>query len=172
MDFLFLAAKTLMLAVPLYIANGCALLSGGKTPIDLNAKFVDNKPLLGKGKTFRGAAGGIACGAIASAAIWFFLPVVSQGFGTNYLILGFLLSLGAIIGDIAGSFLKRRLGIERGQKAFLLDQLDFIAGGLILACLVYPAGIIEIILLVVLTPVFHLIGNRIAFKAKRKKVPW
>jgi len=172
MDFLFLAAKTLMLAVPLYIANGCALLFGGKTPIDLNTKFVDNKPLLGKGKTFKGAIGGIACGTIASAAVFYFLPVVSEGFGTNYLLLGFLLSIGAVLGDIIGSFLKRRFNIERGQKAFLLDQLDFVLGGLLAGAIVYVPGIVEIILLVALTPVFHLAGNWIAFKAKRKKVPW
>lgn len=172
MDLLFLCAKTLMLAIPLYIANGCALLFGGKTPLDLNAKFSDGKPLLGKGKTFRGAIGGIACGTIASAAIFFSLPVVSVAFGTSYLLLGFLLSLGAVAGDVAGSFIKRRLGIERGQSAFLLDQLDFIAGGLLFGAIVYVPGMVEIILLAVLTPFFHLAGNLIAFRAKRKKVPW
>ncbi|MDD5163479.1 MAG: CDP-2,3-bis-(O-geranylgeranyl)-sn-glycerol synthase [Candidatus ainarchaeum sp.] len=172
MDLLFLAAKTLMLAVPLYIANGCALLFGGKTPLDFNAKFVDKKPLLGKGKTFKGAIGGVLCGTIASAAIFFALPVVSEAFGTSYLILGFLLSLGAVLGDIAASFLKRRLGIERGKSAFLLDQLDFIAGGLLIGAIVYAPGIVEIALLAVLTPFFHLVGNFIAFKTKKKKVPW
>ncbi|HLD59132.1 MAG TPA: CDP-2,3-bis-(O-geranylgeranyl)-sn-glycerol synthase [archaeon] len=172
MDFLLLCAKALMLAIPLYITNGCALIFRGKTPVDFNVKFLDNKPLLGKGKTINGTLRGIACGFLASAAIFFAFPEVSAAFGTSYLLLGALLSIGAIAGDMAASFLKRRFGIEQGKSAFLLDQLDFIAGGLILASIIYVPSLVEIILLVVLTPAFHLIGNFIAFKAKRKKVPW
>ena len=172
MDLLLLAAKTLMLAIPLYIANGCALLFGGKTPLDLNAKFIDKRPLLGKGKTFKGAINGIVCGTLASAAIFLYLPVVSAAFGTSFLVLGLLLSVGAVAGDITASFIKRRMNFERGKSAVLLDQLDFILGGLILGLIVYVPGLVEIALLLVLTPLFHLIGNQIAFRTKRKKVAW
>ncbi|MBN1940700.1 MAG: CDP-2,3-bis-(O-geranylgeranyl)-sn-glycerol synthase [Candidatus Diapherotrites archaeon] len=172
--FLYLGAKTLMLAAPLYITNGCALLFGGKTPMDLNTKFIDNKPLLGPGKTFKGSIRGILCGTIASAALFFALPILStpEGFGANYILLGFLLSLGAVIGDILASFLKRRFDLERGKSVFLLDQLDFIVGGIALAAIIYVPSIVEIALLVVLTPTFHLLGNFIAFKTKKKQVPW
>ena len=62
--------------------------------------------------------------------------------------------------------------IGRGQRVLLLDQLDFILGGLILGLIVYVPSIVEIALLLVLTPSFHLLGNKIAFRTKRKKVSW
>jgi len=172
MDLLILAAKTLLLAIPLYIANGCALLFGGKTPLDFGKNFFDKKPLFGKGKTFKGSISGIICGSLASAAIFFALPHVSEVFATGFLELGFLLSLGAVLGDIAASFIKRRMNFERGKHSPVLDQLDFILGGLVLGLFVYTPSIIEIGLLLILTPAFHLIGNFIAFKAKKKKVSW
>lgn len=172
MDLLIFGVKTLLLAVPLYVTNGCALLFKGKTQLDLNNKFFDNRPLFGKGKTIKGTIGGFACGTIASALVFLGLPEASQIFNANFLLLGFLLSLGAVIGDIIASFIKRRLGLAPGAKAFLLDQLDFIIIGLVFATAVYIPSIIEIVLLAVLTPLFHAIGNWIAFKAKRKNVAW
>jgi CDP-2,3-bis-(O-geranylgeranyl)-sn-glycerol synthase len=37
-----------------------------------------------------------------------------------------LLSIGALLGDIAGAFIKRRLGISQGGPAPILDQLGFL----------------------------------------------
>ena len=44
----------------------------------------------------------------------------------NYVLLGFLVSVGAIVGDIAKSFAKRRMNFDSGAEVFGLDQLDFL----------------------------------------------
>jgi len=148
---------------------------GGKTPVDFNMKFADKKPILGKGKTWRGSIMGIAAGTMVA-----YIQIIIQ---SNYnleafnltemtLTLGFLLSSGAIIGDIAKSFIKRRMNIKRGKMLPLLDQIDFIIGALIFASFATTIRIETAITLLIITPVVHRIANIIAYKLKLKKVPW
>ena len=80
--------------------------------------------------------------------------------------------MGAILGDAIGSFIKRRLGIEKGRPAPLLDQLDFVFGALLLASLITRIQMKTIIILVVLTPFGHLMVNLIGYWLKLKDVPW
>jgi CDP-diglyceride synthetase len=76
-------------------------------------------------------------------------------------------------GDLLGSFIKRRSGIEEG-KQFFLDQVLFIIVALAFGYPVlggyYTIGLIVIILL--LTYVFHVLFNVIANRLGIKKVPW
>ncbi len=154
--------------LPMYIANASALLFGnGKTPLDLNLKFWDNKPLFGKGKTIKGTIAGIICGSFAG----YFIYYLNFGF-PYYLEYSFMASLGAILGDLAGSFIKRRLNIERGKDLFLLDQLDFVIGGLALTYYLNPLNIQTIILIMLLTIFMHKLTNYIAYVIKIKGVPW
>src|SRR3954468_15530787 len=44
---------------------------------------------------------------------------------------GFLLSFGALFGDLVKSFLKRQIGVPPGNSWFPFDQLDYIIGGLV-----------------------------------------
>jgi CDP-2,3-bis-(O-geranylgeranyl)-sn-glycerol synthase len=46
------------------------------------------------------------------------------------------LSVGAIVGDAAGSFLKRRIGVKRGQFLPIVDQLDFLIGAILITSLI------------------------------------
>lgn len=172
MDFALFVLRASLTAIPLYVCNGLALVFGGKTPVDLGKKFFDAKPLLGPGKTFRGTASGIFFALIAAALVWIAFPQSSGIIGANYFLYGTLLALGAIAGDFAGSFLKRRLGLERGRSIFLLDQLDFVLGGYALAFAVASPALLEVVFLCAFTMLAHVIGNRIAFIAKIKKVPW
>lgn len=86
--------------------------------------------------------------------------------------LGFLLGLGAMVGDIAGSFIKRRYGIQRGKPAPLLDQEDFIIGSLFFAALLVAVNPSWAVLLLVITPLFHWVSNIAAYKLKVKDTPW
>jgi CDP-2,3-bis-(O-geranylgeranyl)-sn-glycerol synthase len=71
---------------------------------------------------------------------------------------------------------------ERGQKAPLLDQYDFVVGGLGLTALLYPEwvsshyisgeSIVALIALLVFVPVLHRVVNIIGFKLGKKKEPW
>jgi CDP-2,3-bis-(O-geranylgeranyl)-sn-glycerol synthase len=90
----------------------------------------------------------------------------------------FCLSAGALVGDLLGSFTKRRLGLKRGAPLPLVDQLDFVGGAWLLLFVVARAWFIEtfsveiIITVIIITPVLHLFTNYIGFKIGKKRVPW
>jgi CDP-2,3-bis-(O-geranylgeranyl)-sn-glycerol synthase len=164
--------RILLFILPLYIANSCAMLLGGKTTLDFGQKFLDNKEIFGKGKTWKGTIFGTLAGTIVAIAIFLVFPTAAANVSKDYLLLGFLLSFGAILGDIAASFIKRRFSLARGAPVLLLDQLDFVAGGLLLASIITRPTITETIIIVLLTPIVHKMANFFAFKLKIKKVPW
>lgn len=85
---------------------------------------------------------------------------------------GFLLSLGALTGDLAGSFIKRRLNISRGYPAPGLDQLDFITGAIILSSIIYIPPLEIVITTILVTPAIHLLANIAGYMLKLKREPW
>jgi CDP-2,3-bis-(O-geranylgeranyl)-sn-glycerol synthase len=155
--------------LPAYVASSSAVLFGGRIVIDFNKKFL-GRPLFGKGKTVSGFAGGVLAGSVIGFILSFFSPVTHFNMD---IYTGFIIAFGAMSGDLAGSFIKRRIGFKRGESAILLDQLDFVAGALIFGYLINvlptPEGIIFIL---ILTPFLHLFANRIAYLWKLKKRPW
>lgn len=161
-----------LIAIPLYLSNGLALVFGRGMPIDFNKKFFDGRPLLGKGKTFRGAFAGIFFGTAGSFIVNALFPQLTAFLPADYVLYGFLLASGAVLGDIAASFIKRRLGLERGSRVLLLDQLDFLAGGILLGALIFTPTIEQVIFLMIFTLSMHRFANLVAFKTKIKKVPW
>ncbi len=163
--------ELILILVPLYIANSAAMLLGGKTQIDFGKNFFDKRPLFGEGKTFKGTFLGIAAGIISVLILDYYFQG-NNGVIQNYLWYGILLSFGAIIGDIAGSFAKRRMGIERGEPVFLLDQLDFVLGGIVFGGTVHWISLELFLLICVITLFAHKASNFVAFKFKLKKVPW
>ena len=93
----------------------------------------------------------------------------------NYPVMfGLLLSLGALFGDLAGAFLKRRLGIAPGNLLPIVDQVDFVVGALIFSLLLSPSMLTwELALTVLLiTPPIHLLTNFAAYKLGLKSNPW
>jgi len=59
------------------------------------------------------------------ALLW---PTLLFGNPETLFLSGVLLSIGALVGDAAGSFIKRRLNISPGKHCMLLDQVDFVVG--------------------------------------------
>jgi CDP-2,3-bis-(O-geranylgeranyl)-sn-glycerol synthase len=163
--------KFFLYIIPFYFANSSAMLFGGKTPLDLNIKLNTHR-VFGKGKTFKGTFAGILIGTLVSALIQFIYPEVQTILISEYVLFGFLVSVGAMIGDIAGSFFKRRAGIESGKEVLFLDQLDFVFGAMLLGSIIYVPGFFEAVAIIVLTLFVHKASNWIAFKIKLKKVPW
>lgn len=166
-----LIIKSLWFILPAYVANGSAVILRGTTPIDQGMSFIDGKPLFGRGKTIKGFVYSVILG----TSVGSFQAFIS-GDASLYL-LGFLLSLGAMVGDVFGSFIKRRLNLKRGEAAPLLDQWDFIFGALFFAWIGSNVGIlfppIEVILtILVLTVFLHIVFNYIAYKVHLKKEPW
>ncbi|MDX9797949.1 MAG: CDP-2,3-bis-(O-geranylgeranyl)-sn-glycerol synthase [Methanofastidiosum sp.] len=155
--------------LPPYIANMAPAVWGGGPSLDGGRLFFDGKRLFGKGKTIKGAVVGILAGVIISLVQHIVLPFPSFGYA---LLRGFLMGTGAIVGDLFGSFIKRRVNIETGDSAPLLDQLDFMLGVIVF---MYPLGLpsLEIVLIsVIITPIVHLVSNSIWYLAGKKEVWW
>ena len=152
--------------LPSYFANSSPVLVSKieflakyNFPLDLKLKFFDGQRILGDGKTFFGFLLGVLVGTIVG---------VIQG---NFM-LGFLLSIGTMVGDSAGSFLKRRLKIERGKNSPLIDDLIFLISALAFAWQVAPIEFLQVVELLILTPVLHRLANILAHSLKLKEVPW
>jgi len=183
--------QALWIILPAYIANASAVLVGGGTPIDFGKKWKDGKRILGDGKTWRG----LITGAIVGMVGGFGLSIVAiyannsdfaflglNDFGQFPLMIPMVgaICFGALFGDITESFLKRRVGKDRGEDWIPFDQLDFIVGALVFSVIV--AGIIKIFnsywffesftiwhifVLVILTPFFHIFANFVHRRAHR-----
>jgi len=91
---------------------------------------------------------------------------------SKWIFAGFLLSSGALFGDMIGSFIKRRLGIERGKPAPLLDQLDFVIFAILFAYPFAPITLDMVVIILIITPVIHLSGNIVAYLLGIKSIWW
>ena len=126
---------TLYFILPAYFSNGGALAFGGGTPVDFGKTDKNGIRWIGDGVTWRGLIAGtligILTGAVQGYLAQFILPEIGQYLITpivtdihSGILIGFLLGLGALVGDTLGSFLKRRIGIGRGKPAPILDHLE------------------------------------------------
>ncbi|HYB68899.1 MAG TPA: CDP-archaeol synthase, partial [Candidatus Acidoferrales bacterium] len=113
----------------------------------------------------RGFFAGLAVGTAAGLA---------ESLVFNYPIMfGFLLSLGALFGDLAGAFVKRRLAIPPGGLLPVVDQLDFITGAILFSLPLSMAWSWQLFVTVlIITPPIHLLTNFIAYKLRLKSNPW
>jgi CDP-2,3-bis-(O-geranylgeranyl)-sn-glycerol synthase len=178
--------EALWLILPAYIANSSAVAVGGGTPVDFGKTF-KNKPIFGKGKTWRGFLGGILIGTGVGSAM---ALIDQQRFGGYPLLLliVFCLSAGALLGDLAESFFKRQLGKKRGEKWLLADQLDFLLGAWFVAFIgsevAKRLGLStsnwfleafspwQLLFLLIFTPFLHYTINILGYKIGIKETPW
>ena len=176
---------------PAYIANSVAVLTGGKYPIDQGRTLSDGNRILGDGKTWSGLLGGTLGGIM-------FGIILDTGDGRmtlerltgeehvlslwseNPAIVFFLLSFGALFGDMAASFYKRRQNLLRGDKFAILDMYDFIFMSLLL-CMVFQRdwllswildGWAPLFTVLILTPFLHRGVNIIGYNIGVKNEPW
>ncbi len=164
MEIATLIIEALKFIFPAYCANAVPVIAGGGKPIDFGKNFVDGKRVFGKNKTcwgfFFGLAVGIAVGLVECSL-----------FGYPFLF-SVLSPLGALLGDLAAAFLKRRLGIAPGGLFPIVDQVDFVVGALLFSL---PLAIVSwelAVAVIVITPPIHLVTNFVAYKLKLKKNPW
>lgn len=181
MDPLAILVTALWAMLPAYVPNNVAVLAGGGMPIDGGRTFRGQR-LLGDGKTWRGTAAGIGVGTALAigmdTAVTGATTVTGLALPPFPLVPALALPTGAMVGDIGASFLKRRLGRTRGSAVPGLDQLDFVVGALVLSAIVAPAwfgrvftGPVILVVLVV-TPVLHVLTNGIAYLLDLKAEPW
>ncbi|UCE43848.1 MAG: CDP-2,3-bis-(O-geranylgeranyl)-sn-glycerol synthase [Candidatus Bathyarchaeota archaeon] len=164
---------------PAYCANGMPVIFGGGRTIDGGGKFLDGKPIFGSHKTFRGFLAGMIIGtSVGFAEQVLFVTFHSSPFlsiipFSPSPFLGLTLSLGALLGDLADSFIKRRLNIPPGSPLPLVDQLDFVAGALLFSLIIgqLPSPLITLIVIVI-TPPIHLLTNFSAYLLGFKREWW
>ena len=178
---IFTLIEAIWLILPAYAANGLTPLVGKKGNLhrmDFGKEF-KGEPLLGKGKSWEGLFFGSIVGTAVAGIQMLAFPYLPFGLSPveldivpMSLLLGLLLGFGSLLGDAAGSFLKRRLGISRGNPAPLLDQLDFLAGALLFSSVMVSLKLEWIVILVIITPVIHVIASMVGFRARIKRNPW
>lgn len=154
--------------MPAYVANAVPTLFGGGRAIDFGRNFFDGRRIFGDGKTWRGSIAGISAGVIYKILENF---IAERNFGFE-LGTAIALSTGAILGDIFASFIKRRLGYERGESAPLLDQLDFVIGAFFVVSFFTEINIEVVIIVFLITPFLHIFINVLGYILKKKEVPW
>ena len=175
-----LVAGALWAMLPAYVPNNAAVLAGGGAPID-GGRTWGGRRVLGDGKTWRGTAVGTIAGvALALALNAVAGPVAAAGIDlpTFPPLAALGLALGAMLGDIGASFVKRRSGRERGAAFPGLDQLDFVVGALALALVLAPEWTLatftleRLAVVLVATPLLHVATNALAYLIGVKNEPW
>ena len=167
MEVAQLIIEALKFIFPAYCANAIPVITGGGYPVDFGKKFFDGKPIFGKNKTFRGFFSGLIVGMTVG--------FVESAFFPDYpFLFGLLLSLGALLGDLTGAFVKRRLGLAPGDLLPVIDQVDFVIGAILFSLPLHLQVLSGELILVVLiiTPLIHLATNFSAYKLGLKSNPW
>ncbi len=171
--------KALLIILPAYAANGFPPLARGHRPIDMKRNWLDKNRIFGDGKTFEGLGFGLFAGFVIGALESYLYPDLNS-YAMQYgvklplinLYIAFLIALGALSGDLIGSFLKRRLGLKRGADVPLLDQWNFIIGAVLFVYWFTDITIWMFLIMLLITPIVHRVANIIAHRIKIKKEPW
>jgi CDP-2,3-bis-(O-geranylgeranyl)-sn-glycerol synthase len=149
---------------PAYAANALPIIFGGGKPLDLK-KRLGGKRILGDHKTIRGTAAGLVGGLLVGLIEYPFLPYM--------LPIAILMGIGAVFGDLFGSFIKRRLNFASGKVFPVLDQYGFFVFAILFSFWLGNMPLLYgMIFITVLTGVLHIATNRIAYMIKLKEVPW
>lgn len=145
------------------------------TPIDFGYSLA-GKRIFGGNKTWRGFFSGVLTSLLV-IEIQSYFYFFSAGFTViDYKApfigwLGLLMGAGALLGDAAGSFLKRRLGIPPGGNLPVVDQIDWIIGAILFSSLFYSWSLeiwaAAILIFGLLHPPVNLIGYWLRLKPNK-----
>ena len=167
MDVALVIVEALKFIFPAYCANGTPVLAGGGTKMDFGRNFVDGKRIFGNNKTFRGFffgwGVGIGVGLIEGMVF---------GFNSFPVLFALLIPFGALLGDLTGAFIKRRLSIAPCGLLPVVDQIDFVVGAVVFSLPLALIGWKVAVTVLLITPPIHLFTNFLAYKMKLKRHPW
>lgn len=178
---LIFVLKCFWFFLPAYFANMAPTFAkkGGvleflAKPIDFDKNF-KGKPIFGHHKTWRGMISGIILGILIAFLqkfifqFSFFQKISFFNYQKiNVFFLGFLLSFGALFGDLIASFFKRRKNIKPGDSWIPFDQISFVIGSFFIVNIFsdFKIPISAWILILILSFFLHILGNRIGFWLK------
>ncbi|MGE5574691.1 MAG: CDP-2,3-bis-(O-geranylgeranyl)-sn-glycerol synthase [Ignavibacteria bacterium] len=175
MDVALLIVEALKFIFPAYCANATPVLAGGGTRMDFGRNFIDGKRIFGNNKTYRGFFFGWGVGIMVGLA-----EGLVFGFQNFPVMFSLIIPLGALLGDLTGAFIKRRIGIAPGGLLPIVDQVDFVVGAVLFSIPLYLTGWQAAfspfwqvaVAALLITPPIHLFTNFCAYKLKLKKHPW
>jgi len=147
-------------------------------PIDFNKKFL-SQPIFGFHKTWRGVIFGIIIGMlVTNFQFWlyqfsFFKKISFLDYQKiNILFFSFLISFGAILGDLFFAFIKRRLKMEPGKRFLPFDQTNYVISNAFILTPIFKLNVNVWLTLFVLTFFLHIIFNRLGFCLGIHKSKW
>jgi len=160
-DFIFSYAWFLL---PLYLTNmllfvGVQLVKKLRVnvllkPIDFGLRFVDGRRIIGNHKP--------VAGWLVPLGVAVVLNIFTEGFVSLLVV-----CYGAFLGDLSGSFFKRRLGLNMHEFSFGIDQLGYVLGALLgVHLLISSINVWDGILLVLVSVFVHILGNIVIFVLK------
>lgn len=179
-EFTISILKCFYLMLPAYFANMAPIIVKKVNlfvfPIDFS-KTINKKPILGKNKTFRGLIFGVFFAIIIAYIQFWLYPIeffknISFIDYQNWLLFGFLMGSGALIGDMIKSYFKRRLSIEPGARFVPFDQTDFVFGALIFIAPIFNLTLKIFITSLLLSFLLHILVNHIAFYLRIRNEKW
>ncbi len=185
MDILTYILSCLYFFLPAYFSNmtpplikKAGIFNFLDRPIDFNKKFL-GQPILGSHKTWRGVIFGITIGfLVAGFQFWLyqfsFIKEISffDYRAINIFLFGFLISAGAVFGDLLFAFLKRRLRMKPGAIFLPFDQTNYVVGAFVFLHPLLELDYLAWITIFVLTFFLHMIFNRIGYLLDLHQNKW
>ena len=147
------------------------LLKPLKRPIDAGRGF------FGDNKTWRGAL--VMCTGVVLATLLVFDLLPDELQDEPPLLVGLLIGLGTVLGELPNSFLKRRLGIAPGQRRttplglglIVYDQADFVPGIALLLLPLWAIPLEVVALGFVAVAAVHFVVNVIGYWIGARTAP-
>jgi CDP-2,3-bis-(O-geranylgeranyl)-sn-glycerol synthase len=90
----------------------------------------------------------------------------------QWLLIGLLLGVGALVGDAVKSFIKRRIGIPPGNSLAIFDQIDFVIGAIIFISFIKKLNFNLIITIVIISYILNVLVNSISYYLKIRTDRW
>jgi len=129
-------------------------------PLDGGVVFVDGQRLLGASKTIRGVFLSVLTTPLAAVLI---------GLGGW---VGLVVALSAMAGDVASSFVKRRMGLPPSNMAIGIDQIPEALFPLLAARLLLPVTIVDVAVGTAIFFAGSLVASRILFTLGVRDEPY
>ena len=141
------------------------------SPVDGGLTF-RGKAIFGSHKTWGGSLFGILAGILAA----YLQHLLDPSFGilalvdySQWSMIGFLMGVGAIVGDLVKSFFKRQLNFKPGQLWIPFDEIDFVLGALLFLSPIYFPGWINATIILLISFIGHILINLLGFYLKIRK---
>jgi hypothetical protein len=186
MDFLYILSCVYFF-IPAFIANATPplantfnILNRLNKPID-GGREIRGIPIFGSHKTWRGVVCELITCTLLTQLFIFINDYYALGIYNNigldiHLInswlLGLLLSIGILFGDIFFAFVKRRLRLRPGTAFIPFDQTNYVIGAFIFLQPFLKLSLEFWLTLFLLTLIVHILFNRIGYNLGLHKAKW